>query len=86
MFVADVVRGAEDGGGDRAADVDVETAVTTLLVHAREAGHPRRHAADERAPLPDAQHPPLRRGRVSLPKDSHGNRDKDRTALIPSSA
>ena len=59
---------AEDRGGDRAADVDVETAVTTLLVHAREAGHPGRHAADEHAPLPDARHPSLRRRRAALPQ------------------
>ena len=59
LLVADVVRRAEDRGGDRAADVDVETAVAAPLVRTREAGHPGRHAADEGAPLPDALHPPL---------------------------
>ena len=83
LFVADLVRRAEDRGGDRAADVDVETAVTTLPVDAREAGHPGRHAADERAPLPDARHPPLRRRRVLSRKDSHSNGGKDRTAVVP---
>ena len=84
LFVADLVRRAEDRGGDRAADVDVETAVATLVVDAREAGHPGRHAADERAPLPDARHPPLRRRLCWLrARTASGNRGKDRQAAIP---
>ena len=56
-LVPDPIRGADDGGGDRAAHVDVEPGMAAIAVHLRETRNPREHAADEEPALADPGQP-----------------------------
>ena len=47
------VRRAQDGCGDRAAQIDVESGMVAVAVHLRETSDPREHTADEEPALAD---------------------------------
>src|SRR6185436_20680018 len=53
-LIANPRGGADDGGGDGAADVNVEAGIVALAIHVIEAGDAGGDAADEEAALADA--------------------------------